>query len=197
MPRLEYFFDYVSPFSFLADSQLPGLLERTGAELVYRPFLLGGVMKASGNAPPFTVPNKGRYVANDVNRWAARYGIEIAPNPHFPVNTVLPMRAAVALLDAGEPDAFRAFHQAAFRAMWNEGTNLADEAVLRDLIAKAGSDGDAILARCAEPEIKNALRANTDEAVERGAFGAPSFFVGDELFFGNDRLDFVEEALRS
>jgi 2-hydroxychromene-2-carboxylate isomerase len=197
MPRLEYFFDYVSPFSYLADSQLPALLERTGAELVYRPFLLGGVMKSSGNAPPFTVPNKGRYVGNDVNRWAARYGLEMAPNSHFPVNTVLAMRAAVALLDAGDAQAFRAYHQAAFGAMWNEGANLADEAVLRDLLTKAGSDGDAVIARCAEPEVKNALRANTDEAVERGAFGAPSFFVREELFFGNDRLDFVEEALRS
>jgi 2-hydroxychromene-2-carboxylate isomerase len=197
MPHLEYFFDYVSPFTYLADSQLPALLERTGAELVYRPFLLGGVMKASGNAPPFSVPNKGRYVGNDVNRWAARYGLELAPNPYFPVNTVLPMRAAVALLDVGDADAFRAYHRAAFHAMWCEGANLADEAVVRDLLAKAGSDADALIARCAEPEIKNALRANTDEAVERGAFGAPSFFVGNELFFGNDRLDFVEEALRS
>ncbi len=197
MPRLEYFFDSVSPFTYLANSQLPGLLERSGAELVYRPFLLGGVMKASGNSPPFTVPNKGRYVGNDVSRWAARYGLEMAPNSHFPVNTVLPMRAAVALLDGGDIRAFHAYHQAAFRAMWSEGANLADEAVVRDLVTKAGCDGDAVIARCAEPEIKNALRANTDEAVERGAFGAPSFFVGEELFFGNDRLDFVEEALRS
>jgi len=197
MPRLEYFFDYVSPFTYLADSQLPALIARTGAELVYRPFLLGGVMKASGNAPPFTVPNKGRYTGSDVNRWAARYGLEMTPNPHFPVNTVLPMRAAVAVLDGGDEAAFRLYHQAAFRAMWSEGANLADEAVVRDLLTKSGCDGDAVIARCAAPEIKNALRANTDEAVERGAFGAPSFFVGDELFFGNDRLDFVEEALRS
>ena len=92
---------------------------------------------------------------------------------------------------------FRAFHEGAFRAMWNDGLDLADEAVVRDLVTKAGGNADAVLARCAEPEVKNALRANTEEAVERGAFGAPTFFVGDELFFGNDRLDFVEEALRS
>lgn len=198
MPRLEYFFDYVSPFTYLADSQLAGVVERTGAELVYRPFLLGGVMKASGNAPPFSVPNKGRYTGADVNRWAARYGVPLAPNPHFPVNTVLPMRAAVVLLaEPADHAAFRSFHAAAFRAMWSEGANLADEGVVRDLLTKAGCDADAVIARCAEPAVKDALRANTDEAVERGAFGAPSFFVGDELFFGNDRLDFVEEALRS
>jgi 2-hydroxychromene-2-carboxylate isomerase len=173
-------------------------VQRTGAELVYRPFLLGGVMKASGNAPPFTVPNKGRYVGRDVNRWARRYGVELGSNPHFPVNTVLAMRAAVALLSGdADPAVFRAYHDAAFRAMWIEGADLADEGVVRDLVGKAGGDADALIARCGQAEVKDALRANTDEAVERGAFGAPSFFVGDELFFGNDRLDFVEEALRS
>jgi 2-hydroxychromene-2-carboxylate isomerase len=103
------------------------------------------------------------------------------------------MRAALVLLrDGGD---FAAYHGAAFRAVWCEGANLGDEAVLRDLLAKTGCDADAVIARCGEQEIKDALRSNTDEAVERGAFGAPTFFVGDELFFGNDRLDFVEEAL--
>ena len=190
--RLEYFFDYVSPFSYLADSQLPALIERTGAELVHRPFLLGGVMQATGNSPPFAVPAKGRYVGTDVARWVERYGLMVQPNPHFPINTVKALRAAlVAQADGG----FAAFHEAAFRATWCEAANLADVEVLRSVLEKAGLDAGRVLARIGEPAIKEQLKANTAEAVERGAFGSPTFFVGDEMFFGNDRLDFVEEAL--
>jgi 2-hydroxychromene-2-carboxylate isomerase len=192
--RLEYFFDYVSPFSFLADSQLPALIERTGAELVYRPMLLGGVMQASGNSPPFSVPAKGAYTAADTARWARRYGLELASNPHFPVKTIPTLRCALVLLEEG---GFHAYHQAIFRAMWCEGANVADSEVLTRVLEKEGLDAAHVLERCSEPAIKGALRSNTEEAVERGAFGAPTFFVGDEMFFGNDRLDFGEEALNS
>jgi len=194
MPRLEYFFDYVSPFSYLADTQLPKLVERTGAEIVYRPFLLGGVMNAAKNSPPITVPNKGKYMFADITRWTQRYGVEVNPNPHFPVNTLHAMRAAVAALG---DECFREFHRAAYRAVWVEGKNLGDEAVLGETIAAAGLDAGKILARSKEQEVKDILRRNSEEAVERGAFGAPTFFVGDEMFWGNDRLDFVEEALRA
>jgi 2-hydroxychromene-2-carboxylate isomerase len=192
MARLEYFFDYVSPYAYLADSQIPALVARTGAELVYRPFFLGGVMQASKNSPPITVPNKGKYMLTDLQRWSRRYGVPINPNPHFPVNTLHAMRAAVAAL--GEPR-FEDFHRAMFRAVWCEGKNLGDEAVLRAQIDAAGLDGAALLARSKQQEVKDTLRRNSEEAVERGAFGAPTFFVGDEMFWGNDRLDFVEEAL--
>jgi 2-hydroxychromene-2-carboxylate isomerase len=191
--RLEYFFDYVSPFSYLADSQLPALAERTGAELCYRPFLLGGVMQSSGNSPPFSVPAKGRYVLLDAQRWAARYGLPLNPNSHFPINTVLPLRAALVLQRDG---GFPAYHEAVFAAMWRDGLNVADPGVLRTLLEKLGIDAEHVFASCQEPEVKAALRGNTDEAVERGAFGAPTFFAGDQIFFGNDRLEFVEEALR-
>ncbi len=193
MPRLEYFFDYVSPFAYLADTQLPGLLERTGAEVVYRPFFLGGVMQASQNSPPINVPNKGRYMFRDLERWSRRYGVTTNPNPHFPVNTLSVMRAAIAALD--DPR-FADFHRAMFRGVWVDGQNLADAAVLRTAIAGAGLDADAILARAGDAEVKATLRRNSEEAVERGAFGAPTFFVGDEMFWGNDRLEFVEQALR-
>ncbi len=192
--KLEYFFDYVSPFSYLADSQLAALGERTGAEVQYRPFLLGGVMKASGNSPPFSVPAKGAYTAKDTQRWARRYGVEMNPNSHFPINTVLPMRAALALLGSDE---FATYHAGVFEATWHNGQNIGDREVLRVILEKLGLEADAVLARCAEQEIKDLLRSNTDEAVARGAFGAPTFFVGEEMFFGNDRLDFVEEALRA
>ena len=194
-PRLEFFFDYVSPFSYLADSQLAGLVERTGAELVHRPMLLGGVMQASGNSPPFSVPAKGRYVGIDAGRWARRYGLPLEPNPHFPIKTVLSLRAALVLLEEGQ--GFAEYHEGVFRAMWTEAADIGDPEVLTRLLEKAGVEAGRVLKRCEEPEIKEALKANTVEAVERGAFGAPTLFVGDEMFFGNDRLDFVEEALRA
>jgi 2-hydroxychromene-2-carboxylate isomerase len=193
MPRLEYFFDYVSPFSYLADTRLAALAERTGAEIIYRPFFLGGVMNAAKNAPPTGVPNKGKYMFADIGRWARRYGIELNLNPHFPVNTLHAMRAAVAALG---DERFGNFHRAMYRGVWVEGTNLGDEEVLRRAIDAAGLDGAKILARAKEQDVKDTLRRNGEEAVERGAFGAPTFFVGDEMFWGNDRLDFVEEALR-
>lgn len=191
--RVEFFYDYVSPFSYLADSQIPGLVQRTGAEVVYRPFFLGGVMQATGNRPPATVPAKGRYMAVDIQRWANRYGLPMTFNPHFPVNTLAAMRGALVARERGE---FEPYHRAMFRAMWQEKRDLGDRGTLAEVISGAGLDADAYLERIGAPEIKERLRANTDEAVERGAFGAPTFFVGSEMFFGNDRLDFLEEALR-
>jgi 2-hydroxychromene-2-carboxylate isomerase len=193
--RVEYFFDYVSPYSYLADSQVPALVSRTGAELVYRPFLLGGVMNASGNKPPATVPAKGKYMLTDIARWLTRYGLTLEFNPHFPVNTVKAMRGALVVLET--PERFPAYHRAMFRAMWQEEKNLAEDPVLAEVVGSAGLDAEALLARIAEPAVKARLKANTEEAVKRGAFGAPTFFVGDEMFFGNDRLDFLEEALAS
>lgn len=192
--QLEYFFDYVSPFSYLADSQVPALVERTGAELVYRPFFLGGVMQASGNKPPATVPNKGKYMFSDIARWCERYGLELKFNPHFPVNTVKPMRAALVALEGGQ---FPAFHAAMFQAMWHDEKNLGEAEVLGEVIAGAGLDAEAILARIGDDDVKAKLKANSDEAVTRGAFGAPTFFVEGEMYFGNDRLDFLEAKLKS
>jgi 2-hydroxychromene-2-carboxylate isomerase len=193
-PRLEYFFDYVSPFSYLADSQVPAIVERTGADIVYRPFLLGGVMQASGNSPPITVPNKGKYMFADIARWLARYQIELKMNPHFPVNTVKAMRGALVALEEGN---FPAYHAALFKATWRDEQNVGDADTLRALLDAAGLDGAAILARTDEPAIKELLKTNTAEAVERGAFGAPTFFGDGEQFFGTDRLDFLEEKLEN
>ena len=192
--RLEYFYDYVSPFSYLANSQVPALVERTGAELVYRPFFLGGVMQASGNSPPASVPAKGKYMFTDIARWVKRYGIELKFNPHFPVNTVKPMRGALVALEEGFVSAY---NDALFAAMWREEKNVGDAAVLKEVLDAAGLAADTVLKGIDEPRIKEQLKANSDEAVERGAFGAPTFFVDGEMFFGNDRLDFLEEKLAS
>ena len=190
--RIEFFYDYVSPFSYLANSQLAALAERTGADVEFRPFFLGGVMKATGNSPPLSVPAKGKYMLSDIQRWASEYDVPIKFNPSFPINTIQVMRAAVAAQELG---VFAVFHEAVFRAMWVDEVDLGDPAFLRGVLEKAGLDAEAILARAAEQEVKDRLRANTDEAVERGAFGAPTWFVGEEMFFGNDRVPFVEKAL--
>ena len=194
MPKtLEYYFDYVSPFTYLANTQLPRIVERTGADVDYRPVLLGALQKVAGNPPPITVPNKGKYMTADLGRWAHRYGITLQFNPAFPINTVTLMRAALVTLEDG---GFADFHEAVFSAMWRDPKNLGDEAVVREVITGAGLDAARILERTQEPAIKDKLKAYTAEAHERGAFGAPTFFVDGEMYFGNDRLDFVEEALQ-
>jgi 2-hydroxychromene-2-carboxylate isomerase len=194
--RLEFFFDYGSPYSYLANSQLPGLVERTGAELVYRPMLLGGVFKATGNHSPALEPveAKRRYGAVEMRRFVAHYGVPFQVNPHFPINTITLMRACIAAQRSGD---FEGYHAAVWPAFWAEGKNLGDLEVLKAVLAAAGLDAAELLAAAGEPGVKDALRAATDEAIERGAFGAPTFFVGDEMFFGADRLMFVEQAIRS
>lgn len=191
--EVEFFFDYGSPASYLAWTQLPGLAKRTGATVRHRPMLLGGVFKATGNSAPGNVPAKGAWMQQDLRRFAARYGVPFARNPHFPVNTLGLMRGAAAAQEDGLLDAYSA---AVFPAMWVEGRNMGEPAVLAEVLAAAGIDAARLLARAAEDEVKQALKRTTDEAVGRGVFGAPTFFVGSEMFFGQDRLDFVEEALR-
>ncbi len=193
MPKtLEFLFDYGSPFSFLADSQLSAMAERTNAELVYRPISLGAVFKATGNRSPASVPAKGRYTGLELQRWAARYGIAFSGNAHFPIHTLRLMRGAVAAQQEG---CFLPYHEAVFNAMWAKGENLGDETVLRDVLARAGCDAERLLVLALDDAVKARLRDMTDDAVERGVFGAPTFFVGDEMFWGNDSLRFLEECL--
>jgi len=194
MPRLEFFFDYGSPYSYLANSRLPALAERTGAEVSYRPMLLGGVFKATGNSSPAVEPCQAKrsYGALELRRWVDHLGVPFRGNPHFPINTLLLMRTAVAAQHLG---VFEPFHRVVYPAFWAEGENLGESEVVARVVEKAGLDARALLETGADPEVKAELRATTEEAVARGAFGAPTFFVADEMFFGNDRLDFVERAL--
>jgi 2-hydroxychromene-2-carboxylate isomerase len=194
MARLEFFFDYGSPYSYLADARVADVAQRTGAELIHRPMLLGGVFKATGNRSPFVEPveSKRAYFGQELRRWVDHLGVSFVHNPHFPINTLLLMRCAHAALQAG---CFDAFHRAVYPAFWAEGRDLGDPAVIEGVLARAGLDGPALLGAAGEAPAKDALRACTDLAVARGVFGAPTFFVGDEMFFGNDRLDFVERAL--
>jgi 2-hydroxychromene-2-carboxylate isomerase len=191
---IEYFFDVGSPTAYLAWTQLPKIAAETGAEVAWRPMLLGGVFKATGNASPVTVPAKGRWMNDDIARWARRYGVPFAFNPHFPINTLTLMRGAAGLQMRRPADFLRDL-DVVERAMWEAPKNLGDPAVLAATLAAAGFDADEFIALVSDPEVKAKLVATTEEAVARGVFGAPTFFVGDAMFFGQDRLDFVREAL--
>ena len=193
---LEFFFDFGSAASYLAYTQLPKLVADTGATLRLRPMLLGGVFKATGNSSPVSVPAKGRWMMGDLARWAQRYGVTFQFNPAFPINTLTLMRGAVGL-QSRQPERLTAYCDAVFTALWQEQQNLGDPAVLAATLAAAGFEPEAFMALVADPEVKAALVASTEEAVARGVFGAPSCFVGEAMFFGQDRLDFVREALVS
>jgi 2-hydroxychromene-2-carboxylate isomerase len=191
MPVLEFFYDFVSPYSYLASTRVEALAARTGATLRWRPFLLGGVLKATGNRAPIETVAKGRHMWVDLQRWARRLDVPIRRPATFPFSSILALRAALAAAPADLP---RLTH-AVYRAAWADGRDVADPAVLGAVLSGAGLDGPGLVA--AAPSMKEALAAQTQEAVDRGAFGAPTFLVGSELFVGNDRLDFVEEALRA
>lgn len=194
MPRtLEFYFDYGSPYSYLADTQVEAIARRTGAALARKPMLLGGVFKATGNSSPAEQPAKARWSAFDMPMWARYYGVPFQRNPHFPVNTLALMRgAAAAQLDG----LFDRYHPAMFRAMWVEGRNLNDAKEVAAVLTAAGLDAAKFASRIQEQDVKDRLKATTDEAVSRGVFGAPTSFVDGQMFFGNDRLAFVELALK-
>jgi 2-hydroxychromene-2-carboxylate isomerase len=194
--QVEFFFDFGSPTSYLAYMQLPKIAIESHAEIVWRPMLLGGVFKATGNASPVTIPAKGRWMWDDIARWAKRYGVALATNPYFPINTLTLMRGAVGL-QMRQPGEFLRYVDVVFRAMWETPCNLGDAAVLGETLQKAGFDAAAFTALVGDPEVKAKLIANTEEAVARGVFGAPTMFVGAQMFFGQDRLEFVREALQN
>lgn len=193
MPKqLEFFYDFTSPTAYLAWARLPAIIQRTGAKLVYRPMFLGGVMQTTGNRPPGTVAAKARWMAADLQRWAKKYNTPYSLNPHFPMMTLMVQRAAQEWVT--RPD-FEKYLAAIFNAAWRDSKNIADKAVLAEILTTAGFSPEEFFAAAENPANKEKLKATTDEAVERGVFGAPTFFVGDEMHFGQDRLDFVEEAL--
>ncbi len=195
--QVEYFFDFVSAYSYVGHKAVLQMIERTGAELVVRPMFLGGVMAATGNRPPGMVAAKGAYLTKDLARCCKRYDITMHMNPHFPMDTKGLTRAAIGL--AGDPETQAKFINAAFNICWNDprGIDPNDPQALGAALTEAGFDAAQIMALATADENKTALKTNTNEAVERGAFGAPTFFVNDEMFFGHDRLDYVEEALKA
>jgi 2-hydroxychromene-2-carboxylate isomerase len=196
--RVDFFYDFSCPYAYLAHTQIEAEGERAGAELVWRPMLLGGVFQAVGTVQvPFAVmsTSKARHNAFDMMRWADHFNVPLTMPPMHPNRTVLALRATLA---AGE--AIPRASKALFAAYWVLGRDLSQPAVVREALDRAGLDGGALVARAEDPQIKAALRARTDEAVARGVFGAPAFIVtapgvAGDLFWGQDRLDFVEKAL--
>ncbi|MDP2817287.1 MAG: 2-hydroxychromene-2-carboxylate isomerase [Polaromonas sp.] len=191
---VDFFFDVGSPAAYLAWTQLPHLCRQAGGQIDYKPFLLGGVFQATGNHSPATVPAKGKYMMEDLARFADRYGVPFHNNPYFPINTLMLMRAAVGV-QSSEPLRFADYVDAAYRAIWVDQKNMNDPAVVGEVLAAAGFNPSAMLALTAEQAVKDKLKAITQEAVERGVFGAPTFFIDGTMYWGQDRLDFVREAL--
>ena len=190
---LEFYFDYGSPYSYLADTQVEAIAQRAGATLVRKPMLLGGVFKATGNHSPAELPQKSAWSSFDMPMWARHYGVPFQRNPFFPVNTLALMRGAGAAQIDGS---FERYHPAVFKAMWVEGRNLNDMKEVAAVLTAAGLDAAQFGARIQDQDVKDRLKATTEEAVARGVFGAPTCFVDKMMFFGNDRLPFVELALK-
>ena len=191
---VDFYFDYGSPAAWLAYTQLPKLAADTGATVVLKPILLGGVFQSTGNRAPITVPLKGSYLFRDFARFARRYGVPLVMNPHFPINTITLMRIDAGLAMRADPR-LPIYRDAMFRAIWVDQQNMNDPATVGAVLERAGFDPTEMLAIASDPVVKDALKALTQAAVDRGIFGAPTFFVGDEMFWGQDRLDFVRESL--
>ncbi len=193
-PALEYYFDFSSPFAYLASRRVGKVASKAGAKLVYKPFLLGGLFNAIGtpNVPLFAMPEPKRlHSGADMYRWAARFGTELKFPTRFPMNTVKPLRMVLAL-----PEGERGpLVDALFRAYWAEDRDIADATVLKEVANQVGLDGDTLVAQTADESLKVALREATEQAAKRGLFGAPSFLVNGLLFWGQDRFPFVELAL--
>ncbi|RYF61763.1 MAG: 2-hydroxychromene-2-carboxylate isomerase [Comamonadaceae bacterium] len=191
---VRFFFDVGSPASYLAWTQLPEICAAAGARLIYKPMLLGGVFQATGNASPGAVPAKGRYTNNDYVRHARKYRVPFTPNPHFPIITLFLMRVVTGV-QLQEPERLQDLLGAVFKAMWIDALNLNEPALTEKTLMDAGFDAAALKALANDPSVKAALKAATEEAVALGVFGAPTTFVSDEMFFGQDRMDMVREEL--
>ena len=195
--KLEFQFDFGSPNAYLAELVLPEIERRTGVKFDYVPVLLGGVYKATGNMSPFDslrgIKNKPEYNALETQRFLRRHNItKFKPNPFFPVNTLTLMRCAVA---AQFESLFETYFRAAYHHMWVEPKKMDDPQIFREAFISSGVDIDRLIARAQQDDVKKKLIENTSDAVNRGSFGSPTFFVGNEIFFGKDSLRNVEEEI--
>jgi 2-hydroxychromene-2-carboxylate isomerase len=197
MTQVEFHFDFGSPNAYLAHKLILGIEQRSGAAFVYVPILLGGVFKLTNNAAPMVqfkdVKNKLAYQRLEFQRFIDKHGLkQFRWNPHFPVNTVRIMRGAIVAQMDGT---LMPYVDAVFHHMWEAPKKMDDPAVIRAALEESGIDAARILARVQDQDVKDALLRNTEASVARGSFGAPTFFVGDEMYFGKDRLREVEEAI--
>jgi len=190
--EVEFLFDVGSPTAYLAYTQLPAIAEKARANIIWVPILLGGLFKAVGNQSPALLAPKSAWMASDLPRFARRYNVPYQPNKYFPINTLALMRGAVA---ADEDGFLQEYLAAVFPAMWAQSRKMDDPEVVSDTLITGGIDPEQLFARIGDQAVKDKLKTNTERAAERGAFGAPTFFVGRSMFFGQDRLDFVSESL--
>ena len=194
MKTVEFYFDLGSPYSYLAYYRLLQMAEQQEIQIVYKPILLGGVFKATGNRSPIEIPVKGVYSILDMQRWAEYYQIPMQMNPHFPMNTLTLMRilTGVQLLHL---EKFEQVLKLLFDAMFGTPQNLNEPTVLAEVLEPSGFSVEDIMSMVQSDVVKQKLITETEQAIQRGLFGAPTFFVGDEMYWGQDRLHFVEQAL--
>jgi 2-hydroxychromene-2-carboxylate isomerase len=195
--RIEFQFDFGSPNAYLAEFALPGIERRHGVKFEYVPVLLGGIYKATGNMSPAEslrgIKNKPEYQALETQRFLRRNNITtFKPNPFFPVNTLMLMRGAVA---ARFENMFEAYFRAAYHHMWEAPKKMDDLEIFLSAFKSSGIDIDRLIARAQQDDVKKKLIEDTTDAVNRGAFGSPTFFVGKEMFFGKDQLRDVEDSI--
>ena len=198
-PRVQFLFDVGSPNAYLVHKQIPSVERRTGVDFDYVPVLLGGIFKLTGNRSPAEafsgIRNKREFMALETRRFIAKHKLSaFQHNPNFPVITLALMRGCVAAQFDGD---FDRYMEAAFHHMWEEPKKMDDPAVMRAALTSSGLDADHLMARAQQDEVKSRLLANTQAAVERGAFGSPTFFVDDDMYFGKDQLRDVEEAIQA
>ena len=194
--QIDFYFDFISPYSYLASAMLPRLAAEHGASINYKPFVLIELMKMVGNRPTtIECKNKGVYAITDVQRWARRYGVDFAPSPYWPgIDFALLGGGLLVALDEGRG---AAYVEAVYPAVYGRPVDLGQRSLLIGVLEKAGFDGARLIERAKSPDIVARLEKNTATAAERGVFGSPTMFVGGEMFFGNDRFDFMTEALRA
>jgi len=187
-----FYYDYGSPTAYLAWTQLPELCERHQANLHYKPVLLGGIFKATGNSTPVLIAPKGKWLFKDIERYAVRYGVPYQMNPHFVINSMTMMRGAMWAQNTG---VLESYNKAMYEATWVNGLNMSEPDVIASVMNEADLDAAAMLQAVADDSIKKQLIEATGDAVEQGVFGAPTMIVNGELHFGQDRLDWVERQL--
>ena len=190
--EIDFYFDFGSPTAYLAFTQLPLIAKRNNTQLNFHPILLGGIFKITGNQPPGIIPAKGAYMSKDLPRFAKKYGVAFNHNPFFPINTLSLMRGATSYLINGD---FEKYLKIIFHSMWVDQKDTGNPEVLENIFKENDLDYNDYLNRISDKEIKDKLISNTNKAADRGLFGAPTIFVGDEMFFGQDRLDFIEDII--
>ena len=191
MARIDFYWDAASPYTYLAATQIGALVDRHKATLNWKPFLLGATFQATGNKMPAAIPAKGKYLFKDVKLWAAYYGVPLNWPQVFPVNSLLAQRAACAIGDERASD----WALAVMRAYWVNGKDIGRTEVVETVLREHGFDAPAVLEAVQTPAVKQQLKSNTEEAVARGAFGAPTFYIDEQMFWGNDRLPLMDVCL--